>query len=723
MAKQDLVVKLLLDSGAFGTDLREAQRKAENFSNSIRNAGSTAGNLTKEIGLSTGALGKLGGMLTGAGAVVAAVGAFKSIMESSHDTAKIFQGALSGFTGVLSSLQTAIATFDFSNFNNGFITVAKNAKIAKEAMMDAARSDVAYQFLSTQYRQQLKNYEVQSKDGVSPELTAAVNTLLGNWETAATNNATQMFNAFIKNVKAKQSNLDFSIKDKDKVLQLMTDAAATMTGGSDKINADKKKWEQVKRDMDNLLYTAKGGQLWEGGVGGDFNSLFQNNITASKEQREDAQRRYDELKAEYQDLMFKVEMYKMSSEDLKNQTDILNRAFQVQQEADDAKTQASGWNKSTPKKNQTTEPAPDPDSIADLQKRIADLEKERSKKVVGTEDWTEKTEQIIKLNKQLEREKELLAEIERLYTGAPDPKLKNVASIDWIQDEISGLEQLRSTLTVNTMEWYEVSDSIAAYKDELEELLKIQEEYDKKFKKEPLPEIKNVASIGWIEDEINALEQLRSTLTVNTMEWYEVSDSIAAYKDELEELLKIQNAYDAQYDTTVNKVDTMNVALSSTISALNGIGAAFEMSENESIKSLSNITDAFSSVAAGIMNFIQIQQAAAAATGTASAAAMPFPYNLAAIASVMTTVLSVFANIKSMTTGKFAEGGIVGGTSYSGDKLFAMVNSGEMILNKRQQGNLANMIGGGGGQVEFHISGDSLVGVLNNKRNKTNLTR
>ena len=722
MAKQDLVVKLLLDSGAFGTDLREAQRKAENFSNSIRNAGSTAGNLTKEIGLSTGALGKLGGMLTGAGAVVAAVGAFKSIMESSHDTAKIFQGALSGFTGVLSSLQTAIATFDFSNFNNGFITVAKNAKIAKEAMMDAARSDVAYQFLSTQYRQQLKNYEVQSKDGVSPELTAAVNTLLGNWETAATNNATQMFNAFIKNVKAKQSNLDFSIKDKDKVLQLMTDAAATMTGGSDKINADKKKWEQVKRDMDNLLYTAKGGQLWEGGVGGDFNSLFQNNITASKEQREDAQRRYDELKAEYQDLMFKVEMYKMSSEDLKNQTDILNRAFQVQQEADDAKTQASGWNKSTPKKNQTTEPAPDPDSIADLQKRIADLEKERSKKVVGTEDWTEKTEQIIKLNKQLEREKELLAEIERLYTGAPDPKLKNVASIDWIQDEISGLEQLRSTLTVNTMEWYEVSDSIAAYKDELEELLKIQEEYDKKLKKEPLPEIKNVASIGWIEDEINALEQLRSTLTVNTMEWYEVSDSIAAYKDELEELLKIQNAYDAQYDTTVNKVDTMNVALSSTISALNGIGAAFEMSENESIKSLSNITDAFSSVAAGIMNFIQIQQAAAAATGTASAAAMPFPYNLAAIASVMTTVLSVFANIKSMTTGKFAEGGIVGGTSFSGDKLFAMVNSGEMILNRRQQGNLANMIGGGG-QVEFHISGDSLVGVLNNKRNKTNLTR
>ena len=723
MAKQDLVVKLLLDSGAFGTDLREAQRKAENFSNSIKNAGTTAGNLTKEIGLSTGALGKLGGMLTGAGAVVAAVGAFKSIMESSHDTAKIFQGTLSGFTGVLSSLQSSIATFDFSNFNNGILTVAKNAKIAKEAMMDAARSDVAYQFLSTQYRQQLKNYEVQSKDGVTPELTAAVNTLLVNWEEAASSNATQMFNAFIKNVKAKQSNLDFSIKDKDKVLQLMTEAAETMTGGTDKINADKRRWAQVKRDMDNLFYTAKGGQLWEGGVGSDFESMFQNNITATKEQREEAQRQYDALKAQYQDLMFKVEMYKLSSEDLKNQTDILNRAFQVQQEADDAKTQASGWNKSTPKKSTTTEPAPAPDSIADLQKRIADLEKERSRKVVGTEDWTEKTEQIIKLNKQLEREKELLAEIERLYTGAPDPKLKNVASIDWIQDEISVLEQLRSTLTVGTMEWVEASDSIAAYKDELDELLKTQEEYDKKYKKEPLPEIKNVASIGWIEDEINALEQLRSTLTVNTMEWYEVSDSIAAYKDELEELLKIQNAYDAQYDTTVKKHGDFNNVLSSSVNLFGSLSNAIKQFGDESQQDAAIMLDIFSAIAEGALGILPALEALAAAKTASSAASVPWPANIAAIISAVATVTSVFASIKQLTSaGKYAEGGIVGGTSYSGDKLFAMVNSGEMILNKRQQNNLGNMLGGGG-QVEFHISGDSLVGVLNNKNRKTNLTR
>ena len=43
----------------------------------------------------------------------------------------------------------------------------------------------------------------------------------------------------------------------------------------------------------------------------------------------------------------------------------------------------------------------------------------------------------------------------------------------------------------------------------------------------------------------------------------------------------------------------------------------------------------------------------------------------------------------------FAEGGIVGGSSFSGDKLTAKVNSGEMILNKNQQANLFSLVAGG----------------------------
>ena len=51
---------------------------------------------------------------------------------------------------------------------------------------------------------------------------------------------------------------------------------------------------------------------------------------------------------------------------------------------------------------------------------------------------------------------------------------------------------------------------------------------------------------------------------------------------------------------------------------------------------------------------------------------------------------------------KFESGGIVGGTSFSGDKVVAHVNSGEMILNREQQTRLFDMANFGGG---FDYSG------------------
>lgn len=74
----------------------------------------------------------------------------------------------------------------------------------------------------------------------------------------------------------------------------------------------------------------------------------------------------------------------------------------------------------------------------------------------------------------------------------------------------------------------------------------------------------------------------------------------------------------------------------------------------------------------------------------------------------------------------FAEGGIVGGTKYTGDQNLARVNSGEMIINRGQQKKLWDAISGGkygsnnslSGDVEFKISGQVLRGVLNNHDKK-----
>ena len=105
------------------------------------------------------------------------------------------------------------------------------------------------------------------------------------------------------------------------------------------------------------------------------------------------------------------------------------------------------------------------------------------------------------------------------------------------------------------------------------------------------------------------------------------------------------------------------------------------------------------------------------AGATKSGAGLPFPYNLLAIAAGVAAVLAALASMD-----KFAEGGIVGGHSFTGDKQLARVNSGEMILNGRQQKNLLDMANGkggvGSGKVEFKIRGTDLIGVMNNEMSK-----
>ena len=70
---------------------------------------------------------------------------------------------------------------------------------------------------------------------------------------------------------------------------------------------------------------------------------------------------------------------------------------------------------------------------------------------------------------------------------------------------------------------------------------------------------------------------------------------------------------------------------------------------------------------------------------------------------------------------KYAEGGIIGGTSYTGDKVLGRFNSGEMVITRADQRNLNRAIKSGnfgGGNVEFVIKGKDLVGTLNQQQQR-----
>lgn len=67
-------------------------------------------------------------------------------------------------------------------------------------------------------------------------------------------------------------------------------------------------------------------------------------------------------------------------------------------------------------------------------------------------------------------------------------------------------------------------------------------------------------------------------------------------------------------------------------------------------------------------------------------------YSKASMGFAQASSLKLLSGVLKAGAGKFANGGIVGGSSYSGDKLTANVNSGELILNMAQQENLAKML-------------------------------
>lgn len=657
MAKQDLVVKLLLDSGAFGNNLRQAERKAQEFSNKMKDAGKTAGDFGKEIGLSAGALGKLGGMLTGAGAVVAAVGAFKSIMESSHDSAKKFHGVIGGFKGVLDNFQHSLSNMDFSNFNKGLKQVYENAKQAQQVIMDTQLSSVAYNIVDKDTRLKLKEYEVEyRKKETTPERRKEIeqlrDELLINARKTAEAQADNLYTSVIAQIVAKNANIGDLEGNLDKtkelipykkMKELMLEASYDLIFNRDE--AEKERWQGIADQLTKLdiaadtnsktssAYTWHQPPAWL-----EFLPWVKNSRDEWKKQSaehgkvaKEARAEWERLVMEYQDLMIKNVLYTIGKEGLSTISSDMTTSFDIIAAIDELLLQGMGWStlsEQTPGGggNVKEEIEVLENSITDLKEQLAIAEAKVGGQIEGTDKWWE-----------------YQADVEK-YIKLLDAAL------------------LRKAKLLNPME--------------------------------PLPKLPDILPKGLTAPEIGIKNPFLSTT-----------------EDE-EEVGKLTKDYEG-----------LNTVLGSTVFLFNSLGNAIEDTGDKSSQNAIEMMSIFGAIAEGAMNVIPALQALTAAEGASEAAKTPWPANIAAILSIVATVTSVFASIKQIKNNKFAEGGIVGGTSYSGDKLFAMVNSGEMILNKRQQRNLGNMLGGGGGQVEFHISGDSLVGVLNNKNRKTNLTR
>ena len=174
--------------------------------------------------------------------------------------------------------------------------------------------------------------------------------------------------------------------------------------------------------------------------------------------------------------------------------------------------------------------------------------------------------------------------------------------------------------------------------------------------------------------------------------------------------IKLNIEIDPEKIKSIRSMAALQKTASDTAKVVGSIGEAFNAIEDPAAKVAGTVAQAIANIALGYSQAMltpkdPISWIAFGATGLAQ-------------------MLTMISAIHSSTG--YAQGGIVKGNSYSGDNIYggpdAMVNAGELVLTKAQQGNLASQLQGagfGGVNMVGEISGEAIKIVLNRHLKRT----
>ena len=196
-------------------------------------------------------------------------------------------------------------------------------------------------------------------------------------------------------------------------------------------------------------------------------------------------------------------------------------------------------------------------------------------------------------------------------------------------------------------------------------------------------------------------EKIDLGIDIKPEEWQNVADQINEFSSDLPSIeldVKTGGVKEAQKDVG-NLADNVQGA----IGVFGQLGSAMQQ-----------IDDPGAKVAGLVMG--AVAEVAATFAGSLKGTFTPWDWIAAAISGVSTMIATISA-IKSATSGSYANGGLIGGNSFSGDNLTANVNSGELILNRAQQSNIAGQLNSnpmGNMRLSTEISGTNLRIVMNN---------
>lgn len=366
----------------------------------------------------------------------------------------------------------------------------------------------------------------------------------------------------------------------------------------------------------------------------------------------------------------------------------------------------TGHNTPTTNGNNNTTPQPVAGSIGDMEKQLQKLQSDLKNGFVPKSAEQQTIDSITKLKEKIEKEKIRLgfeAPRETDADKAAEKYKENLKKLQEKQGDIKTTPSQSSYENAIGQNDYNTKtiDGIKNQMDFNDQLIKQLEDLKKAYEELGMT---GETSYQDINDQIVKVQKEQSNLGNSAKGMKEQSDKFDRQKESLQGLADVSSSVGNSFSTLGNIFK--QTGDDATAAAMNVIGITAQ---------------ATAEIIPNIIKLIGAKQGEAMANGTASASALPFPANIAAIASIIATVVSTFANIMS-AVGAFADGGIVGGGNLHGDKVLARLNGGEMVLNRTQQAKLFRTIESGNignqsasvSQVKWKIKGSDLYGTLSN---------
>ena len=264
-------------------------------------------------------------------------------------------------------------------------------------------------------------------------------------------------------------------------------------------------------------------------------------------------------------------------------------------------------------------------------------------------------------------------------------------------------------------DWEQQAASVREYMKaatSTEEYKELEQELD--FIIEKMNELKGVTEItftpGSLNDLNNQLKEAQAELANMSPEAEGWADALENVRQKMAAVAALQGQINGTGEEGVQTAKSTTTAWQAAASALATAGAAIQQIDDPAAKIAGILATAVANIALGF----------ASASAKTGGVAGVFGW-IAATTAGLATMISTITAIKSVTASAkgYSEGGMVEGSSYSGDNIVARLNAGEGVLTARGVENAASMEAMaanpfGNLQLSTKLTGTELLILLNN---------